>query len=217
MSHNFSEPEYEPENWSDPYIQGSHNCYAYFLDDQIKDVKKECQRVCDKGNKCRNNKKCGNLKPQPGHYCVDNEHKYADDFNIKDKLNIYNCPTILERVMCDNSLGNKELIKPVEFTTACPKDHYKGIVVIDSGQNRKMKNGHTYHFYRQDSNGRFSHKPGTLPVEDLDASNKPIYVPHLADTNYNKKNPMSKDGIHYDKRCSYMCIPRNYKKNTHAI
>ena len=34
-----SEPDYRPEDWKDPLIEGSHNCYAYFLDDQIDKVK----------------------------------------------------------------------------------------------------------------------------------------------------------------------------------
>ena len=29
--------------------------------------------------------------------------------------------------------------------------------------------GNTYHFYRQDNNVRYSHKQGTLDVENLDA------------------------------------------------
>ena len=34
-----TEPEYNPEHWSEPLIEKSHNCYAYFLDDKIPKVK----------------------------------------------------------------------------------------------------------------------------------------------------------------------------------
>ena len=33
---NQEDPEYNPEKWSTPYIEGSHNCYTYFLDTQTK-------------------------------------------------------------------------------------------------------------------------------------------------------------------------------------
>ena len=202
-----SEPDYRPEDWKDPLIEGSHNCYAYFLDDQIDKVKNKCKDL--------KLKSCGDLKPQPGHIGVDNKHPCSS--KVKDKLSLYTCPSMIERVMCDNMENKKNVIKLTDFDVPCSEDYYKGVVVVDSGQHRKMKKGHTYHFYRQDSSGRWSHKPGTLPVEYVDASKKPIYVPHLADKIYNRKDPDNKDGIHYDKNCSYMCLPRNYKKNTKAI
>ena len=203
----YDEPDYIPEDWKDPLVEGSHNCYAYFLDDKIDEVTEKCKGM-DKKN-------CGDLKPQPGHISIDKKHNCAK--SLHDKLSLYTCPSLVERIMCDNLEGNKQLIKLTEFDSPCKKDYYKGVVVVDSGQHRDMKKGHTYHFYRQDSSGRWSHKPGTLPVEYLDASKKPIYVPHLSDKNYNKKDPDNKDGIHYDKNCSYMCLPRNYKGSTKAI
>ena len=202
-----SEPDYRPEEWKDPLVEGSHNCYAYFLDDQIDRVKDKCKDM--------KLKSCGDLKPQPGHIGVDNKHPCSS--KVKDKLGLYTCPSMIERVLCDNMENKKNLIKLTDFDVPCSEDYYKGVVVVDSGQHRNMKKGHTYHFYRQDSSGRWSHKPGTLPVEYVDASKKPIYVPHLADKIYNRKDPDNKDGIHYDKSCSYMCLPRNYKKKTKAI
>ena len=73
--------------------------------------------------------------------------------------------------------------------------------------------GNTYHFYRQDKNGRFSHKQGTLTVENKDASKKPIYVPHMSDMNYAKGDP---DGINYTDFCGYMCVPENKHIKTFA-
>ena len=95
------------------------------------------------------------------------------------------------------------------FTLKCPPKYYKGALVVDPN--------HTYHFFRQDSSGRFSHKPGTLPVENVDSVNDPIYAPHLSDKNYTKDDPYDEDGIHYDQNCRYFCIPRNYREKTKAI
>ena len=98
-------------------------------------------------------------------------------------------------------------IKMGQFDRKCPKNCYKGYLTVDKD--------HTYHFYRQDSNLRFSHKQGTLEVENVDASDLPIYAPHLADKNYNKDN--KEDGINYNESCGYMCIPSNKYESTSAI
>ena len=103
-----------------------------------------------------------------------------------------------------NPKTKKSNIFETDFTKACPKDYYKGGLTIQKGR--------TYHFYRQDKNSRYSHKQGTLKVENVDASGNPIYAPHLADKNYNKSK--SKNGIAYDEWCGYYCIPRNYKAKT---
>ena len=209
------EPNYEPEQWKNPYIEGTHNCYAYFLDDKIPSLTKKCKKMCKKGKACKNNKECNDLKPQPGYLSIEKNHKCSK--KLEEKLDVYTCPSIMERVMCDNMKGSKTLLKTTTFDERCPVDYYKGIAVVDSGQKRDMPKGHTYHFLRQDSSGRFSHKPGTLPVENVDAVNDPIYAPHLADKNYTKDDPSDEDGIHYDQNCRYFCIPRNYREKTKAI
>ena len=66
-----------------------------------------------------------------------------------------------------------------------------------------------YHWYRKDSKAfwkfwrghRWSHKPGQTPVTELDASEKLIYDPAQADTDYSRKG-----GPNYQK-CGYLCAP----------
>ena len=213
---NGSEPDYTPEDWTDPHLEGTHNCYAYFLDDKISAITNKCKRICS-GDKCRDDDDCNNMKPQPGYYSIKKKHDCVDYLEENDALEDYSCKSLVQKVMCDNSENDKNLIELSSFDEKCPNDYYKGIVVSDSGQKRDMPLGHTYHFYRQDSSGRFSHKPGTLPVENLDAYNDPIYVPHLSAKNYTEDDPKDPDGINYDQNCSYMCVPRNYKDKTNAI
>ena len=205
-----NEPNYDPNDWSEPLVEKSHNCYAYFLDDKINNVKDKCLNLCkDKGHsnaKCKSNgnavNECSNLKPQPGNY--------ADEHNIKGfkRNRHYTCKHMKKKILIDsyNPKTKKSNIFETDFTKSCPKDYYKGGLTIQKGR--------TYHFYRQDKNSRYSHKQGTLKVENVDASGKPIYAPHLADKNYNKSK--SKNGIAYDEWCGYYCIPRNYKAKTHA-
>ena len=198
-----SEQSYNPDKWSNPIIEGSHNCYAYFLDDHIPELKHKCTKLCkEKGNCSKKINECSNLKPQPG--------DYAHKMGILDKKDrTYKCPAMVRKVLLDNmdKHTNQNLIHKTKFESKCPPNYYKGAVVVDPD--------HTYHFYRQDKNVRYSHKQGTLRVENLDASKKPIYAPHLADRNYNKKK--KKNGINYTDFCTYLCVPNNEFLETHAI
>jgi len=206
-----SEPNYNLSRWSEPVIEGSHNCYAYFLDDHIPEVIESCKKSCEKNgniNCKKTNNNCGDYKPQPSDCAVEKGL-------VPKRTRQYSCNKMEEAVLKDNtdSSTKKQHIFKINkddnkgFTRKCPPKYYKGALIVDPN--------HTYHFYRQDKNVRFSHKQGTLPVENVDASKKPIYVPHLADMNYNKKN--KKDGINYTKFCSYMCVPKNKHLKTCAL
>ena len=207
------EEKYRPEDWEDPLVEGTHNCYMYFLNDQKDTLKKKCMKICkDKGNSeadCKNKKQddCSNLKPQPGDYA------YLKGY-FKGNRRVYSCPAMVDKVLKDNyASGTKKsniihwdnLTHHQQFIKKCPENYYKGVLVVHPGN--------TYHFYRQDKSGKFSHKQGTLRVEDKDASKNPIYVPHLADMNYSKG---SDSGINYTDFCGYMCVPTNESKTTHA-
>lgn len=209
------EPNYDPDDgWSDPLIEKSHNCYTYFLDDKIPKVKNKCLSMCKNNGhnnvKCASNysavNMCNNLKPQPGNYAVEHEYINSDGKKFK-KNRIYSCKHMNNKILIDsfNKKTGKSNIFKVPFNKPCPKHYYKGGLTIEKDK--------TYHFYRQDRNGRYSHKQGTLRVENIDASKKAIYAPHLADKNYNKNN---NGGINYDTWCDYYCIPRNYHADTHA-
>jgi len=217
---NPNEPKWDPNYWSNRYVKDSHNCYTYFLDDQIEEIKKECRSKClqkkskakcPKGEKYNNDRieDCGDLRPQPGDWSYYHNKIGEDEF--KKISNRYTCEDMVYKVNQDNKDGSDNLITPINFDTPCPNKHYKGAIVVDPG---KKPEGHTFHFYRQDSNGRFSHKPGILEIENLDASGKAIWAPHLADRNYNKSK--KKDGINYKNFCGYYCLPNNGHKDTNA-
>ena len=218
------EPNLNLNLWKSPYIKGTHNCYTYFLDDRIDSLKEECHKKClskqkkDKKDGKRviscppnaNNRieKCGELKPQPGDYAY-------EVGNLNSRNSIYTCKEMEKKIMRDNlDNDNKYIIEKVNsLSEKCPSTKYKGAMVVDPGDNPNK--GHTFHFYRQDKNMLFSHKPGILDVETYDASRYPIYAPHLADRNYNKKR--KKNGINYKTFCGYYCIPHNDYGRTNAI
>ena len=194
------EKEYNPKEWSHPYIEGSHNCYSYFLDDKTNELSNQCEKLClDKnGNNCpKKTKGCRDLIPQPGNHFL-----LKTKGNLKSKTRHYTCDEMNNKILQDNkSIKNSKLLEK------CPKNYYKGAMVTDPGN--------TFHFYRQNKDGTWSHKPGTLPVIDTDSDGKVIYVPHFANRDYSSEK--RKKPINYTNFCHYYCIPSNKYETTYAI
>ena len=192
------EVEYKPGEWSHPYIQGTHNCYSYFLNDIQESIKNKCTTLCKKefGDDCpKKTKKCGNLKPQPGHYSNLTKNGNLNNNNIE-----YKCDILDKKIKEDNpSILNSNLLDK------CPKKYYKGAMVVDDN--------HTFHFYRMNKDSSWSHKPGTNKVIDYDADNKKIYIPSFANRDYSDKP----NKIKYNSFCNYYCIPNNNYISTNSI
>lgn len=125
-------------------------------------------------------------KAQPGYY--------ANYPPISEKE--YNCNDIYKRIKRDNPS-----VRISKFHKKCPKGAYKAFFALDT-------EGDTdYHFYRQDKNGYWSHKPGRTNVVNIDASNKLIKNPKTANRNYGTYN--------YNKPCNFFCLRPDMTK-THS-
>jgi hypothetical protein len=135
-----------------------------------------------KSKNCTKNS-CPVSFPQPGR---------ASGYPKWSKVNGKRCPDLMGRLF-----GDVPDLKITTFENRCPKKYSKIALVVDEDED--------YHFYRQDSNGYWSHKPGATDVTHLDATNSPIYDPQLASRLY----PDS--GLHYDQFCSYLCAPKSRK------
>jgi len=98
------------------------------------------------------------------------------------------CPDVIGRL-----LGDVPSIRLSTFTKKCPKKMTKAVVVTDENED--------YHFYRQDSNGYWSHKPGSTDVTNKDATGRFIYDPQLASRKYDKS------ALDYRNFCGYFCLP----------
>lgn len=193
-----SEPHPDEDLWKDPLVEGSHNCYSYFLNRQVNAVREKCQTICNKRyknvDKCINDSGCGDLKPQPGDFEL--IKRTGSD---KGKERIYKCPELHKKIIKDNPT-----IFPTDFNSKCPVGYYKGAMTIEPDS--------TYHFYKQIADGTFYHKPGLNPVSKVDSpfkgeNGRPIYVPHFANRDYSRND--GDDGINYTSFCSYYCIPQN--------
>ena len=78
----------------------------------------------------------------------------------------------------------------VTAEAACPSGTYKVALVVDPGVD--------YHWYRQNPDGSWSHKPGHSEVTDVDAAGNTVLDPATADRDYGL--------INYSEFGGYFCI-----------
>lgn len=102
------------------------------------------------------------------------------------------CPDMLARIY-----GDMPSVRPATFDQVCPAGTSKIAMAVDARSD--------YHFWRQDSNGMWSGKPGATEVTDKDAFGRPIFDVELASRNYNKKG----SHLNYNRFCGYMCVRRD--------
>lgn len=105
------------------------------------------------------------------------------------------CADVVARTMADVPRGYL-----IDFPTKCKKGFSKIGIVVDEVND--------LHYYRQDNNGLWSHKPGGRKVVNTDAVGSLIYAPHRA-SRYYPKEFEDDNTLNYDSFCSYMCVPRD--------
>ena len=107
---------------------------------------------------------------------------------------VFNCKSLHKWIKRDliDKYGKDHSYKMVKLSknTACPTGTHK-IYLVHSGDD--------YHFYRLDSDGIWSHKPGANEVTRLDGSNQIIDDPSTADHDY--------DHYNYNTSCGFLCVP----------
>lgn len=78
----------------------------------------------------------------------------------------YNCANFIAAAVSDG-------LVQANCNNACPAGSFKVALVLNPNTD--------YHWYRQDNNGNWSHKPGGGPATNLDNSRNPIVDPRTAD------------------------------------
>ena len=180
------EPKYDPAYYNGTRrVRESHNCFAYAFNHVEMPPEAEC-----------NEESCVTPFHQPGR---------KSGYPKWSKSHGKRCPDLLARLKAD-----VPELRTAGFTQRCPAGTSKIALVIapDKCGNQlerkrpcpEAKNG-DYHFYRQDSNGFWSHKPGATAVTNKDAEGRPIYDPALASRDYG-------DRLNYKWFCSYLCAPK---------
>ena len=99
--------------------------------------------------------------------------------------NEYNCKAFRERLKKDAPGSYLE-----QFDNQCMPGFYKIFLALDPGND--------YHWWRQDKNTLWSHKPGQTKAVNKDASDKEIKNPLTSNRNFGSLN--------YYKPCFFACI-----------
>jgi hypothetical protein len=126
-------------------------------------------------------------KAQPG---------YASGYNHIDDEKDYNCTEFFKRLQKDVPTTYLE-----NFDNKCLPGFYKIFLALDVGND--------YHWWRLNSDGYWSHKPGATEVTDIDASGKKIKNPLLANRKYSSLN--------YNKPCFFACIYSDLSRSTSFV
>ena len=134
---------------------------------------------------CKEDPECNVGFPQPGY-----EAGYKRFADQKEK----GCGDMVSRLWGDNPL-----VEATHFEYRCPNGTSKIALIVDPKRD--------YHFLRQDRDGYWSHKPGSLSVKRVDASDRPIIRPDRALYLYKNKE----DPLMYTDFCGYFCVPRGKK------
>jgi len=127
--------------------------------------------------------------------------EYSNLPRVKQQMDTYTCDVFENRLFLD--LPGMFV---TDYESKCPCDYYKIAMVLDNDKNNK-----DFHFYREDSNGLWSHKPGSNKVVRTDAKGNIIKNPFTADRNYAKNND---NGYNYNDTCNFYCIPYNHSLKT---
>ena len=125
-------------------------------------------------------------KAQPG---------YASGFNYLNYNNM-TCLNIKKRLLKDNPGSYTE-----KFENRCLPGFYKVFLALDIGND--------YHWWRQDSNKYWSHKPGSTNISNLDGSKLKIQDPLKSNRNFSNRN--------YDKPCFYACVQSDLSRTLSEI
>ena len=125
-------------------------------------------------------------KAQPG---------YASGFKHIENNN-FSCKEFRKRLQKDSPGSYLE-----KFDNACLPGFYKVFLALDPEND--------YHWWRQNSDSYWSHKPGSTNVTDLDASNKKIKNPFLSNRKFSSRN--------YYKPCFFSCIYSDLTRSLDTI
>jgi len=145
-------------------------------------TKRSLTKACG-SEKCQ---KKNRLKPQPGYHAGFTKNKN------------HQCRNITRRMMKDNPRMRRTTLKK-----DCKAHHYMGALAVMPGS--------TYHYYRRDNTGYWSHKDGAGEANQKDADGNYILDPQKAARRYPGR---LKDGktVDYEDFCGYFCLPTNKKK-----
>jgi len=131
-------------------------------------------------------------KPQPG--------SYSNIKQVKRNNKEYKCKNFIYRVL--NDYPNSRFISVNDYKKGrrCNNDEYTIFLAIDNDGIST-----DYHFYKEDENGYWSHKPGLDEISYVDDSGRKITNPLYADRDYENGNINDENNYNYKTKCGFFC------------
>ena len=158
------ELDYNPNSWNNTktsqflwikrYVYEDSNCYSYAVNAQVDPTTHSLEPM------------------QPGQ---------ASGITIRDD-DFLDTNKVLSAIKSDATRLGFEF-NSIDANTPCPEGTYKVAFVIDNQYSPDDSIDYDYHWYRQNSDGTWSHKPGITRVRNTDYSNKIIMDPRKCNRN----------------------------------
>ena len=170
------EVAYEPEKWNDrtgnikedvDSICRNTNCYYYAINNQLEPKSMQLWTI-----------RFGGGLPQPGAYCGIDIYSLKDPQNGYDTVypgtskNLIQYVTEQDYAAYNQAHGGGYIFRPIGRNERCPAGSYKVALIVGKGD---------YHWYRQNPDGFWSHKPGNMNVRNVDEQYNSIIDPQYAE------------------------------------
>ena len=171
------EVAYEPEKWNDrtgnikedvDSICRNTNCYYYAINNQLEPKSMQLWTI-----------RFGGGLPQPGAYYGIDIYSLKDPQNGYDTVypgtskNLIQYVTEQDYAAYNQAHGGGYIFRPIGRDERCPAGSYKVALIV----------GSDYHWYRQNPDGFWSHKPGGTEVTNVDEQDNSIIDPQYAEWN----------------------------------
>jgi len=158
-----TELRYEPDKWNQNiFIRKSHNCYSYALN--LIEVKRtsKCKKkkTVSKKNICLRKHPMDKMKQFEFHSCSELISSILEEF---------------------------PKIKKVHKLTLVPDGYYRVALFLLNRKDHHHLSLNDFHFYRQDSNGYWSHKDGWRKATNKDKTGKLITDPESVEKKNNSQ------------------------------
>ena len=170
------EVAYEPEKWNDrtgnikedvDSICRNTNCYYYAINNQLEPKSMQLWTI-----------RFGGGLPQPGAYAgidlnnlVNMGNPLDEEYSTTGK-NIVQYVTEQDYAAYNQVHGGGYIFRPIGRNERCPAGSYKVALIVGKTD---------YHWYRQNSDGFWSHKPGNMNVRNVDEQDNSIIDPQYAE------------------------------------
>lgn len=199
LAKNPDRPAYAPADWNDGGpVQTSTNCYAYAMDSRLGHPA---------GGKPQPGDKSGTALSDPVN-CADTTAAVVADGQPDAIAKASRCPYNEQEKKPPPEKAGYYLVALVVTSKPSGYDAKDGVYYIND-----------YHWYRQDEDGSWSHKPGHGVARNVDSAGKPVTNPETAarrDTVGTTYIPAAKKNVpvvvDYDTFCGYFYVKKGGAK-----